>query len=410
MVIVGKILKWLGLGLLIFIVWIFMRNTIVNYLVTWTLQYEGMTMQKNEWREFDLDSIVGETPASLFRGTKQGQSILKYKFELMYPFDGNVGFIGGSNREQADRNAFTDGKREGFTTAYKNEQAYIFRTIDDGKTFTRQTLGHGIVNSMRKVDNSYYINVHEADTYITHTFRSDDFGKSWNKLGNFRIEAMFDKNRFIYVLVKSVSRSKRSYTYFYTKDGGKTSKPLDEKLVAYYKKSLTDGFEVYQGHLVFLIDETIIIVNIDTLEETRKTPKRPAYQTLNLLEVDRENGEIYIFVQDMTAKLKKYSRIVQESIWYPFTNEFVKFDKDIPHTLILKVRGDYIGGLLKYRGLLTHIWTMDKGKTWQFEMLSHYFWNTVFTEYRNNQIYMEAIVKGKEGVEKGSYLIMGKIK
>ena len=79
---VGTIFKWLGLALLVFIVWIFMKNTLVGYLVQWTLQYEGMTMQKNEWREFDLDSVVGETPASLFGGLQKGQAILKYKFDF----------------------------------------------------------------------------------------------------------------------------------------------------------------------------------------------------------------------------------------------------------------------------------------------------------------------------------------
>ena len=94
MVIIGKIFKWLALALVIFIVWIFMRHIIVNYLVTWTLQYERMTMQKNEWREFDLDNVIGETPASLFGGLQKGQSILKYSFKLMYPLMGKLVLLG----------------------------------------------------------------------------------------------------------------------------------------------------------------------------------------------------------------------------------------------------------------------------------------------------------------------------
>jgi len=53
---------------------------------------------------------------------------------------------------------------------------------------------------------------------------------------------------------------------------------------------------------------------------------------------------------------------------------------------------------------------MNKGKTWKFEMLSHYFWDSAFSGYGNGRIYMNALVQGKDGVEKGSYLIMGKIK
>ena len=405
MVIIGKIFKWLALALVIFIVWLFMRNTIANYLVTWTLQYEGMTMQKNEWREFDLDSVTGETPASLFGGLQKGQSILKYSFKLMYPFDGKVGFIGGSDRDQI----IEDAKNEPLATSEKNEQAYIFRTIDDGQTFTRQTLGHGIVKRIKKIDNSYFINIKEEDTKISKTFRSDDLGESWKFIGNFYIDALFEPNRFIYVTTTKVGKE-LIFKEFYTKDGGKTSQPLDEKILDYEKKSLTNGLQIYKGHLVFLIDETLIFVNIDTLEEKRTSLKRPPYQLLKQLIVDKESGELLIYVKDMNAKKKQYDKMVQSSVWYPLANELVKFDKDIPHTLLLRARGNYIGGLLRYRGLLTHMWTMNKGKTWQFEMLPHYFWDSAFTGYGNGRIYMKALVQGKEGVEKGSYLIMGKIK
>ena len=406
MVIIGKTFKWLGLALLIFIVWIFMRNTIVNYIVKWTLQYEGMTMQKNEWKEFDLDSVAGETPASLFGGLQKGQSILKYNFKLMYPFDGKVGFVGGSDREDTRNKCRENG---GLKCREKNEQACIFRTIDDGKTFTRQTLGHGIVKRIKKIDNSYFINVEEEDTKISKTFRSDDLGESWKFMGNFYMSALFEPNRFIYVTTTKVGKE-LVFKEFYTKDGGKTSQPLDEKILDYEKKSLTNGLEIYKGHLVFLLDETLVFVNIDTLEEKRTVLKRPPYQLLKQLVVDKESGELLIYVKDMNAKEKKYNKLVQSSIWYPLTNELVKFDKDIPHALSLRARGNYIGGLLRYRGLLTHMWTMDKGKEWKFEMLSHYFWESASTGYSNGRIYMEALVQGKEGVKKGSYLIMGKIK
>jgi hypothetical protein len=408
MVIIGKIFKWLGLALLIFIVWIFMRNTIVNYLVTWTLQYEGMTMQKNEWREFGFDDIEGEKPYYIFGGTTRTEAIGKYRLELMYPFDGKVGFVGGSDRALQNEECFKKKDLDNYC-AEKKEQSYIFRTIDDGKTFTRQTLGHGIVKRIKKIDNSYFINIEEEDTKISKTFRSDDLGESWKFIGDFYISELFEPHRFVYVTTTKVGK-KLVFKEFYTKDGAKTSQPLDEKLLDYEKKSLTNGLEIYKGNLVFLIDETLVFVNIDTLEEKRTVLKRPPYQLLEQLIVDKESGELLIYVKDMNAKKKQYDKMVQSSIWYPLTNELVKFDKDIPHTLLLRARGNYIGGLLRYRGLLTHMWTMDKGKTWKFEMLSHYFWDSASTGYGNGRIYMNALVQGKEGVKKGSYLIMGKVK
>ena len=333
----------------------------------------------------------------------------------MYPFDGNVGFVGGSDRNEqenirSDKNPpfGSDAKRIPYKWVMKNEQAYIFRTTDDGKTFTRQTLGNGIVKRIKKIGNSYFINI-EEDTKTSKTFRSDDLGESWKLIGNFCISALFEPNRFVYVTTTKV-RNELVFKEFYTKDGGKTSQPLDEKILEYEKKSLTNGLEIYKGNLVFLVDDTLVFVNIDTLGEKRTVLKRPSYQVLKQLVVDKESGELLIYMKDMNAKKKQYDRMVQSSIWYPLTNEIVKFDKDIPHALLLRVRGNYIGGLLRYRGLLTHMWTMNKGKTWKFEMLSHYFWDSASTGYNSLQIYMEAIVRGKEGVKRGSYLIMGKIK
>jgi hypothetical protein len=414
MVVIKKLMKWLGIALILYIIWMLMLNTTVAYIVKWTLQYEGLEMQKNEWREFDLDKVAGETPASLFGGLQQGQSLIKYRLELMYPFDGKVGFYGGSDREQQEDLCFKK-NRTMLECAEKNETAYLFRTIDDGNTFTRYTFGHGIVDKIHKIEDRYFINIHEADTWKDRTLRSDDFGESWVKIGDFCIEAMFDKNRFIYSITKVISISEREKSYFYTKDGGKTAQALDKKIVEYYNKAQKqyyqrNGFQVYQGDLVFLIDENIIQIDIDTFEEKKTVLDKPPHIKLNHLNVNEENNELYIYVEDINAKEKKYGKDVQSSIWYPLTNELVRFDKDIPYTLYLEVKGKYIGGLLRYRGLLTHIWTMDKGKTWKFELLPHYFWDTAFTGYGNNRIYMEAIVKRKKGIKDGSYLIMGKIK
>ena len=405
---IKTIVNWLGIALLLYIVWFFMKDTVVVHLIKWKLQHEGLTMQKNEWREFDLDNVVGETPANLFGGSKIGQAILKYRFELMYPFDGKVGFYGGS-----DRKAMRDKCRDygGLECRIKNETAYLFRTIDDGESFTRQSLGHGVVNGIKKMGIRYFLNVHEADTYKDHTFVSDDSGEHWSKLGDFRIEALFDTDRFIYSKTKSLSISERETTYYYTKDKGKTAEPLNDKLLNYFNQSLSyNKFHVYQGHLVFLINDTLISVDIDTLEEKKIPLKKPPHQVFEVMDVDPESGELHIYTKDTDFKKKEHVDFPQLSIWFPFTDEFVRFDKDIPNVIHFNVRKNYIGGLFRYKGYLTHLWTTDKGKEWKFEMLPDYFWNTSFTGYGNGRIYMTGLVVSKRGVGDGSYLIMGKIK
>ena len=407
---IKKVLIGLGIALALYIAWHLMFRTIVEYLTRWELYQGGLTMQKNEWREFDLDRVAGETPAIVY-GMPGKQAILKYRFDLMYPFDGSVGFYGGSDRRAQEENCSE--KNNLVDCSEARETAYLFRTIDDGKSFTRQALGHGIVNRVKKLGSRYYLNVHEADTFKDHTFISDDLGEHWHKLGDFRIEALFDMNRFIFSKTKSLSISERETTYYYTKDGGKTATPLSDKLLSYFEQSKSlsyNRFHVYQEKLVFLIKDKLISVDIDTLEEQNIPLNKPPHQLFERIDIDPESGRLYIFTKDDDFKPTQERDLPQLSVWFPFEDIFVKFDKGLYENLYFKVRGNYIGGLMHYRGILTHIWTIDYGKTWEFEVLPHYFWDTADTGYGNNRIYMTAYVFGKKGVKKGTYLIMGKIK
>ena len=154
----------------------------------------------------------------------------------------------------------------------------------------------------------------------------------------------------------------------------------------------------------------LLSVDIDTLEEQKILLKKPSHQLFKRIDIDPESGNLYIFTKDTDFKATKKRKFPQLSIWFPFEDTFVKFDKNLPKNIYFKVRRNYIGGLFRYKGYLTHVWTTDKGKEWKFEMLPDYFWNTSFTGYGNGRIYMTGLVAGKRGVEDGSYLIMGKIK
>ena len=409
---IKKVFIWLGVALALYITWHLMFRTIVEYLTRWELYKEGLVMQKNEWREFDLDKVPGETPATVY-GMPGKQAILKYDdFDLMYPFDGSVGFYGGSDRRAMREQCRDHG---GLECREKNETAYLFRTVDDGKSFTRQSLGHGVVDGVKKLGSRYYLNVHEADTFKDRTYISDDLGEHWSKLGDFRIEALFGTDRFIYsqTIVTTTIANRKTY-YYYTKDGGKTATPLNDRLLSYLEqsKSLSYNrlFHVYQGRLLFLVEDKLISIDMETLEEQSIPLKKPPHQLLDGMDVDPESGRLYIFTKDADFKPTEKRKFPQLSIWFPFEDIFVKFDKGLYREVHFNVRGNYIGGLIRYRGILTHIWTMNYGKTWEFEVLPHYFWDTADTGYGNNRIYMIAYVFGKKGVKKGTYLIMGKIK
>jgi hypothetical protein len=365
----------------------------------------GVSMLKNEWEIFDVDTIAGETPSVLFGGLKESSAILKYRLELRYPFDGKVGFYGGSDRDQI----MEDTNNEPLANGLKNETAYLFRTIDDGETFTRQKLGHGIAQEIKEIGGSYFLRIHEADTWKDRTFRSDDNGKSWKYVGDFYIDAMFDKDRFIYVVVKSISRSERSHSYFYTKDGGKTSKPLPEKILSYHTSEKLNTHLFYKGKLVFLKKNSLFFVDIDTLEEEVYPFDIPNGKVIRDIKVDKRSGELYIVLLN-----KDKSKPMRFSIYYPFKDVLVEFDKSskdldkVP--VFLKVDGNYIGSLTRINGVLFHFWTLNYGKKWEMEVLENFFYDDAFTGYGNGRIYMNALVKTKEKKDRKPYFIMGHIK
>jgi len=367
---------------------------------------ERSTMLKNEWREFDVDGIVGETPSSLFGGLTKGPALNKYRLELRYPFDGKVGFYGGSNRREQEDLCFQN-KQNMMSCSEKNEVAILFKTTDDGKTFTRQELAHGIAQEIKEMHGSYFLRIHEADTWADKTFRSDDFGKTWKHIGDFYIDAMLDEKRFIYVVVKSVSVGKRSRSYFYTKDGGKTSVPLSNKILAYHEEYKQYPIEVYKGRLAFLKKNSLVFIDIDTLEEEVHHFDTPSGKVIRNMQIDKRSGEPYI-------RLDKGSKPTRLSIYYPFTNvhvEFEKSQKDLDkEPIFLKVDGDYIGSLTRVNGALFHFWTLNKGKKWEMEVLEHYFFDDAFTGYGNGRIYMNAMIKTKDKKDRKSYFIMGKIR
>ncbi len=375
-------------------------------------------MQQNEWREFDINSVKGETPAksNIFKGKQP--SIDKYKFKLMYPFDGSVGFFGGGDfedkyveaRKQKLEGTYTHNSHE-YNYAYKNETAYLFRTIDDGKTFTRMSFGHGTVESMLKADGVYFMGIKEQDTENVKTFRSIDFGETWQFMGDFYLHKswQFTKDRFVFTTVNKKGK-KTIYKKFYTTDGGKTSKPLDQRIKELKEKA--QSHSIYKEKFVFLIGRELVFVDLDTMKEERKPLKLPPYKTFTKnphMTVDSESGKLYFVLEDING-IKKEKGYKQTLIWFPFTNELVEFKKNLPVRVPMGVHGDYIGGIFKYKGVLTHAWTLNKGIKWNFEVLPHYSYNTYYTRIQNKRIYMRAMVYDKDGVKDGSYIMLGKIK
>ncbi|SFV59733.1 hypothetical protein MNB_SM-4-1542 [hydrothermal vent metagenome] len=86
--------------------------------------------------------------------------------------------------------------------------------------------------------------------------------------------------------------------------------------------------------------------------------------------------------------------------------QFPQFDKQVH----LTVEGNYIGGHIYVKGVFTHIWSMDEGKTFHYEILNDYLlgaWVSSFAVGYGRAWYRVPLINNLELVDKeGSYLVM----
>ncbi|MCF6245599.1 MAG: hypothetical protein L3J43_11275 [Sulfurovum sp.] len=447
-----NILKYLIFSIAITVLMLFLTNTkpidILKWFAEYSLKVQGLKMKTNNWKEFDLINISGETPAEIFGGLDTINPLGKYRIRSFYPYDGKVGFFGGSDYDEQDRMYIGSLKKGDKVDVYwsaKHSTAYLFKTNDDGQTFTKHSLGEGEVAEVIKFKENYYATVenylHEAKTFV-----STDQGQTWETFFHKSIELFFDSNQFIYselTEIKSAHNPQR-YKYFYTTDGGNTSLALSEKIFQYaidMQENLNYRlrFNLYQGKLLFLNDEDLIFIDMKTQKEeitplllpkgykiankiSRKYGEnkyeflvrtRGYRHNTNALRINPEDHRPYIMLQEKESSDKKPSQL---SVWYPFDNIHIIFNKKLSQVIPFQISGNYVGGFVKKNGLLTHVWTLDQGKNWAYEILPDY---SLLEGQRvmHNKIYMTAMVHGKrhDGKKdypqiKGSFFIMATLK
>ena len=444
---IWKIIKYVILFIILSVVLIYItgtkpKNILVN-IVNISMKYKGLIMEKSKWKEFDFTNIEGESQAIIFGGLAKQNALGNYQIRTFYPFDGDVGFVGGSDYEKQWRiqsdNIKTDPTLYDSHWPYKHETAYLFRTDDDGKSFTKIGLTKGYhVDGVFKYKESYYAVV---ENYLRQykTYVSKDAGKTWKVFFDGAIELFFLEKSFIFsrfVASKDNTDKKNDnlYHYFYTTDGGKTSRPIAKEIIKYTKYESI--FNLHKGKLLFLENTQLVWVDIDTLEEesmpivfpkgysiasdkSRDYGKNPLAfmennrEQNNFIQINQKDGRPYIYLQKVDAHKDEPA---QMSVWYPLENKHIIFEKNISKIVPLKVYGDYIGGFIKKSLQLVHIWTYDNGKNWKYEILPDYYLLKGIT-VAYDRVWMTALVRGerpdgKEGYPKvkGSFLVMGTLK
>jgi hypothetical protein len=349
---------------------------------------------ENSWREFDFRDIKGETPDK-GADPKGYPALSKYEVQDIKIYD-DVGFVTGDNRREVRTNA---GRPMSLDEAEELMEAYLFRTTDGGKTFEKQSFGKGSALGIRKVNSDLYltIGIHFSESKPTF-LKSQDLGYTWTEV-DFIPWVVLNTQ----IMIQGTHGDEQI-----TFDGGKNWEKVSKNLQTYLDQfPKYDRPTAYQNQLVKQQDRKLYFFDIEADKEEIMPLNVPQGKILDdgTLHCDKETGELSIrLFQDVVGN----PRETQSSIWFPLQNKEVVFDKKLPNPVYLGVHGKHIGGFTRVEGVLTHIWTLDKGETWNYELLPNYFFEKNIS-YGNGEIWMEVLLRGKEGVQNGSYLAIGKI-
>lgn len=163
-----------------------------------------------EYKIIDFNKIPGETP---WNGSFD--ALNKYEFNQILTYNKDVFFLLGQDR-----------------VSYKNpdekSSSVIYRSLDFGSTFHKNTLGKGMIAEGAFAGKNLFVvledrnSVDGAGTVLSSLFLSKDFGETWIKIRDFEEKIskinFYDKTG----IASFYNQTTNNETYRYTVDGGKS--------------------------------------------------------------------------------------------------------------------------------------------------------------------------------------------
>lgn len=409
---VFKILMWIALSFMalvtIVLVIFFNWQTISNLRIG--LKMQSFTETKTQWTDIDFTMAVeAETPYISNINHKNYPALEKYRINGIYAIKNNLLAYGSDEEDVIDKWDVKFGiplTDENFVE--KNEQAYIFRSTDNGKSFEKISLGHGTISYVTGTpiftNNTLYIQVDERDTKKVRYYRSEDLGKTW-VLNDWKPSfawsdgAMFIENEEN----KSVTMSQ---------DHGQTWHSLENALKSFYDK--THSLRQLNDHVLvgMTMDKKILSFDLKTNKEDMYKLSIPEGKVIGGFGTNTIHGktDFYIELYDNISKPDdEYAYLnTQESIWFPLSDEYIQLPKKLPYPFYWDVKENYIGGIMHYGddvfGTIVHVYTLDRGKHWSYEILDKYNLMTA-SAYIDGQFWFVASKDSAGGV----FLTKGKI-
>lgn len=355
------------------------------------------TDTKNKWREFDFSKIKGETPF-MANGVTPTPALGKYKINdiKIYP---DIGFLAGSDEyavinDDIRNELLKDGIKISDDIP-RNKSAYIFFTLDNGRSFNKIMLDHTSIESIVRADDVFYATARKNSGDFA-LYQSIDMGETWNQVPYIEYIGFFSRQKYLFT-------PKDEKKIYLTNDGGKTSVELPLEVQMHF---LENRVSLYKNGVIFLTGETITHFDVDSMEYKEiniNFPKNLADNKKRLF-VDEESGDIYFSISK--------NKGAYNAIYYPLDNKLVDIDdkikKKLPERIKLQVSGKYIGNIIHYNGVPIHIWTLNKGKFWNKEVLDDYLLDQKMG-IGSGKIWLQTYVKIKpnKSLKKGTYLAIG---
>jgi len=375
---------------------------------------------ENEWQIVDFSDIAGETKFQSYLNDKMYPALEKYRMYGIEIFN-DVGFILVDNEEEL-RNIVSK-KYSDDNDMWNKEwdkipslvQAYLFSSRDKGKTFQKVTLGNGNPQGIYRKDNIFLVLVDHQDKHSTSVYRSLDNGISWKKLFDTQIGDMLkfkgivDSQSFIFEWKKWGTAQQG---LLITHNSGKTLEKLPNVFQEAQKKYRLSIFD--KEEMLFISEDgNITAINIKTNHVRSQKVKLPTNKRIVYIEKNRETQEIYFKIRtnkDDGTRLKYNND--QTEIFYLSEEKYIPIPK-LKRNFEPFVSGNYIGGFVRLKGILTHVWTFDRIH-WHFEFLPDYLLgpnaNSIGVGYGQIWMRIDAIYNPNLVKEKGVYLVIGTLK
>ena len=376
-----------------------------------------ITTVKNRWDIIDFSDIPGETKYHSRIDDKFYPALEKYRIWDIAIFE-DVGFVLADNEEEVinklRKQYKPPTKINTLFKSYELVQAHIFRSTDRGRHFEKIILGKGSATGLIKRGSVVYVVVEHRDTHTATLYLSEDNGKKWQKLFDiskvetFKGVGITQEGNAILLIRKS--REKQFYLYIYNK-GTNQAVPLENAFQQmFYDREGKPEVVLWKEKLLFAQkpDGNMRSIDLNTKDVETYSITLPENKILwhNGLKLNKETGEPYFILRTKGKKLEED----HDEIYFPMTKRYVRFPYFNTY-MKLHVAGSYIGGFIRMKGILTHIYTTNE-KEWYYELLPDYLlgpYDRVGVGYGQIWMVIDAIYNLNLVSQKGVYLAIGEI-